>query len=101
MLTGNAIASEQEKVTSRTSNFEPPISQRVLTVAQRVAMIGSSKFAVAVLEMKVDIKGPSTVAITTIISGDNSAKGILVTRVWLSPVDSRPSPKAIPPEINY
>ena len=64
-------------------------------------MIGSSKFSVAVLEMKVDIKGPSTVAITTIISGDNSAKGILVTRVWLSPVDSRQSPKAIPPEINY
>ena len=64
-------------------------------------MIGSSKFAVVVLEMNVDIKSPITVAITKITSGNNSAKGILVTRVSLSPVDSRPSPRAIPPEINH
>ena len=38
-----------------------PISPRVLTVAPRVAMIGSSKFAVAVLEMKVDIKNSHSI----------------------------------------
>ena len=64
-------------------------------------MVASSKFAVAVLEMKVHTKNPISFAITTIIKGDNSAKGILVTRVWMSPVDSRPSPRAIPPEINH
>lgn len=64
-------------------------------------MVDNSEFAVAILEIEVHIKNPITFAITTIIKADNSAKEILVTGFWLSPVDSRPSSRAIPPEINH
>ena len=97
VLIGKAMAIDEAIVTAKINIIAPPNGAKLIIDVPSAAIIGSSRFAVAVCDIKFAINNVNTVASNTMKYGEKEPNGILSIKCLLNPLSSNPIPKAIPP----